>query len=92
MNVALWNICECLTKLKQVETKFYESGKFPPCRTEIVVIKRTEIGILKCILREGDHERSDVKIMLWKNGNLVSWRQYMNNNSIHLVSVDPREW
>ena len=70
-NFAFCNICECPTKLKQVETKFYESGKIPPCRTEIVVIKRTAIGILKCILREGgDHERSDVELC---SGRMEIW-------------------
>ena len=65
-NFAFCNICECLTK--QVETKFYESGKIPPCRTEIVVIKHTAIGILKCILREGDHETLEE----WKFGQLAT--------------------
>jgi len=45
--------------------------RFLLAELRVVVIKRTAIGILKCILREGgDHERSHVELC---SGRMEIW-------------------
>ena len=89
-NFAFWNICECLTKLKQVERVAEQN--FMRAESFLLVIKRTAIGILKCILREeADHKRSDVELCSGRMeiGRLADKTLKGASISIHLVPVDP---